>query len=69
MSRILNGNFWPYRITVYELKTGNIDIVEDWLDQNVGVFREQWNTVYFYNYSDFYFRDSRDATLFALRWT
>jgi hypothetical protein len=69
MSKILNGVQWPYRITVHELKTGNMDTVEDWLDQNVGVFREQWNTVYFYNYSDFYFRDAGHATLFALRWT
>jgi hypothetical protein len=45
-----------------------MDIVEDWLDQNVGVFREHWNTVYHYNYTDFYFRDAQDATLFALRW-
>jgi hypothetical protein len=67
--RILNGELWPYRVTIEEPDYWNAGDVEIWLDQNVGVFREQWNAVYYYKYSDFYFREARDATLFSLRWT
>lgn len=47
----------------------DITNVEVWLGKNVGGFKSRWNVVYHYNHTDFYFKSSEDATLFALRWT
>ena len=46
-----------------------IEEVETWLGEQVGGFKGQWNVVYLYNQTDFYFKSGDDATFFALRWT
>jgi hypothetical protein len=69
--RELKKELWPYRVAV---KVGadpvNTDItaIEIWLGQQLGTFKGRWNVVYHYNQTYFYFRNSGDATLFALRW-
>jgi hypothetical protein len=46
-----------------------IDNVEIWLGKHLGSFKDQWNAVYHHNSTDFYFKEGKDATLFALRWS
>ena len=67
--RILNKELWPYKVTVGEQEfTTSITEIELWLGEQLGTFRGRWNVVYQYNQTDFYFRESQDATIFALRW-
>lgn len=68
--RHLKKDIWPHcvRIDVIEESVSITDI-ELWLGQQLGTFKGRWNVVYQHNGTDFYFRESRDATLFALRWS
>jgi hypothetical protein len=42
---------------------------EVWLGENMGPFKGRWNVVYRVNAVDFYFKNSKDATIFTLRWS
>ena len=64
--RELRKELWPYKVKVYE--TDSAHEIELWLGQRMGAFKNQWNAVYHHNGTDFYFRESGDATMFALRW-
>jgi len=67
--RRLKKELWPYKVT-YGVDDSNIKIdkIEQWLGETMGAFKGQWNAVYQYNYTDFYFRDSDDMLMFKLRW-
>ena len=67
--RILKKELWPYKVK-YGKDESSIEItkVEQWLGETMGPFRSQWNAVYQYNSTDFYFRDSDDMLMFKLRW-
>jgi len=68
--RVLKKELWPYKIVLDDdVHKHDIVIVESWLGKHMGAFRERWNTVYLFDETHFYFRDQRDATWFALRWT
>lgn len=69
--RILKKELWPYKVTLnVNDDTGDkIYDIEIWLDENLGSFKNQWRAVYTYSGTDFYFRQGRDATMFALRWS
>ena len=68
--RTLKKSLWPYKVTLpVDESTMKIDKIEAWLGAQVGVFKGQWNAVYFHRSTDFYFRDAGTATLFSLRWT
>lgn len=43
--------------------------IECWLGEQYGPFKGRWNTVPRYKAVDYYFRNSKDANWFALRWT
>lgn len=67
--RILKKTLWPYMVTVNSDNWSDITPVEEWLAEQVGAFHYQWNVVYNFNRTDFYFKNNQDATFFALRWT
>lgn len=70
--RTLKKELWPHKISLNigkDLSDDKIYDIEIWLGENLGRFRGRWNAVYRYNRTDFYFRQGRDATMFALRWS
>jgi hypothetical protein len=68
--RVLKKELWPHKVAVnVDDTTMKIDEIELWLGKTCGVFRDQWNAVYQHNRTDYYFRQGRDATMFALRWS
>ena len=66
--RILKKELWPYRVKVNSDNTKDITPVELWLGKQFGTFKGRWNVVYQYNYTEFYFKNQKDANWFALRW-
>jgi hypothetical protein len=67
--RELKKDLWPYRVTVNSDWLSDITPIEIWLGEQLGTFKGRWNVVYRHNRTDFYFRFSDDATLFALKWS
>lgn len=68
--RVLKKEIWPYCIPVDVEEThGSMYEIEIWLGETLGSFKDRWNAVYKSNGTDFYFRQGRDATMFALRWS
>ncbi len=67
--RVLKKELWPRRVNLDVDDTKmKIDSVELWLDQRVGGFKIKWNAVYKHDNTDYYFKEGKDATMFALRW-
>ena len=68
--RALKKELWPYCVSFdVEQTQYTMYDVETWLGENMGAFRGRWNAVYRHDGTDFYFRQGKDATLFALRWS
>ena len=67
--RELKKELWPHKVTVGSDWKDDITPIELWLGEQLGTFKGRWNVVYHYNKTDFYFKLSNDATLFALRWS
>lgn len=65
--RHLKQELWPYMITMGN-PSENYER-EVWLGENMGPFKGRWNVVYRVNAVDFYFKNSKDATIFTLRWS
>lgn len=68
--RRLKQEIWPYKITLTK-SDKNFDFyeIEQWLGENTGLWKDRWAIIYFSNKSDVYFKDGKDATMFALRWS
>ena len=66
--RILKKELWPCRVAI-DTDGDKITEIETWLGENLGCITDQWNVVYQYNKTDFYFREAQEATMFALRWS
>lgn len=67
--RQLKKELWPYKVRYgVDESMPKIDEVEQWLGKTMGAFKGQWNAVYLYDCTDFYFRDSGDMLMFTLRW-
>jgi hypothetical protein len=64
--RVLKKELWPHCVTLDIEETHEIEI---WLGETLGCFKDRWNAVYKSNRTDFYFRQGKDATMFALRWS
>lgn len=64
--RVLKKELWPCKVHVDSEK--DADNIEIWLSTNLGVFRGRWNAVYGMLGTDFYFRNSKDALMFRLKW-
>ena len=68
--RTLKKELWPHKVSLNVDDTGmKIDNIESWLGENLGCVRGRWISVYTSNSTDFYFRQGRDATMFALKWS
>ena len=69
--RILKKELWPHKIelNVSDDTGDKIYDIEIWLGEHLGCFKDRWNAVYKHNGTDFYFREGKDATMFALRWS
>lgn len=66
--RELNKALWPHKITLKTDEDFNTLPIETWAEEKFGKFRKQWNVVYRVNRIDYYFKNAKDATMFALRW-
>jgi len=64
--RILKKEIWPAKILIDH---GEHYVIENWLVENMGAFRGRWNQVPCNKGVHYYFRNSKDATIFALRWS
>lgn len=63
--RRLKKELWPIRIRISRYN----DDIESWLESSLGLFRNQWNAVYYEEYTDYYFRSEQDALIFSLKYT
>lgn len=67
--RSLNKKYWPYKVNV---KSDEIipdtKRMETWLKENLGEIDNRWYIVQHFTRTEFYFQDSKDATLFSLIW-
>ena len=66
--RILRKELWPYRVRINSDTLSDITPLETWLGERLGHFKGEWNVVYQYNHTDFYFKQQGNATMFALKW-
>lgn len=64
--RVLKKELWPIKIHISKY---NVDEIENWLGEKMGAFKGRWNVVPTYNGADYYFRNTKDASMFALRWS
>ena len=67
--RVLKKELWPHCVSLDVVDHADRYHIETWLGETIGCFRDQWNIVYKYNGTDFYFRKGIDATMFSLRWS
>jgi hypothetical protein len=68
--RRLKQELWPHKITLNKVESDpKLYLIEAWLEQNIGLLKGRWIIIYFTNKTDVYFRDSKDATMFSLRWS
>ncbi len=67
--RVLKKELWPAKILIPmdEFDGGHYHI-EIWLGEKLGPFKGRWNMVPCMKGVHYYFRDSKDATMFALKW-
>lgn len=65
--RKLKREIWHHCITITDPRLA--EQVDTWLGLNMGRFKQRWNVVYNYQSTDYYFKDSKDAIIFALRWS
>jgi hypothetical protein len=65
--RVLKKELWPYKIKIGQDESNvKITEIEQWLGETLGTFKSQWNVVYQFDSTDFYFRTRDDAVLFKL---
>lgn len=69
MTRQLKKEYWPHRVSIGSDHRPDIELIEYWLSEHTGKFRNRWNVIYQYNRTDFYFRNETDAAFFALKWS
>jgi hypothetical protein len=70
MPRMLKKELWPYQVklTISSYGDDKISLIEHWLGSNIGCFHKEWNVVFYSNNVVYYFKDSRKAMMFGLRW-
>ena len=68
MTRELKRELWPHKVTINTTGLKDVGAAEEWLGSQLGAFKGQWNVVYRYNKTDFYFKENSNATMFALKW-
>lgn len=68
--RRLKKELWPSKIVI-PMTIDRVEHykIEEWLGENMGPFKGRWNQVPTHHSVDYYFRNSKDATMFTLRWS
>lgn len=69
--RELKKELWPYNMRVRlaeDIRNNTEESMESWLNTEIGAYRDRWNAVYHMTNTVYYFRNSRDVVMFALRW-
>ncbi len=67
--RSLKKELWPAKISIpMTIDGGGHYEIENWLGEHYGPFKGRWNQVPTMKGVDYYFRTSKDANWFALRW-
>jgi hypothetical protein len=68
--RELKKELWPYKVEVnHKVFINSVTEIELWLGKQFGTFKDRWTVVYQTDHTTyFYFRESKDAIIFALRW-
>lgn len=69
MTRQLKREIWPHCVVLDQKHRDNITAVEVWLGEQLGTFYNRWMIIHRKNNVEFYFHESVDATIFALRWS
>ena len=68
--RVLKKELWPKRINITKDEYDDVHYdIEVWLGERMGPFKGRWNTVPCGSGVHYYFRNERDATMFALMWS
>ena len=68
--RILKKEIWPAKILIPKDESDGYHYhIEIWLGENMGAFKGRWNQVACSKGVHYYFRNRKDATMFALRWS
>jgi len=67
--RQLKKELWPSKIVIKSDDLADITPIETWLSERYGAFKGRWNVVYQLHETHFYFRETKDATIFALKWS
>lgn len=65
--RKLKKSIWPHKVTIKDKTDAGVIDAAIWLNQ-MGI-KGRWNFMLLFDGVDFYFKDGKDATLFALRWS
>jgi hypothetical protein len=68
--RELKRDLWPHKVVIKDRDQQAITEMKVWLEQKLGVSHYQWTSVYYIGgKADFYFKQEKDATLFAIKWS
>ena len=69
MTRQLNSTIWPERVVLAEPPAADYALRDKWLKEKFGSYGNRWYVIINNNKTFiFYFKNSEDAVLFALRW-
>jgi hypothetical protein len=68
--RVLKKELWPVKVLIpIDEFDGDHYHIECWLGERLGVFKDRWNFVPCSKGVHYYFRNSKDATMFVLKWS
>ena len=65
--RELKKAIWPHKVTINDV--GAARDAEIWLGETMGIYKGRWYFIILFGSVEFYFKDGKDATMFALRWS
>ena len=65
--RELKKAIWPHKVPINDGVAASD--AELWVGETMGIYHGRWNFIVRYTGVDFYFKDEKDAVLFALRWS
>lgn len=69
--RKLKKSLWPVGVNI-KLDQSHVNphhYIEVWLEENIGAFKDRWNSVPRHDSVDYYFKNTKDSNWFLLRWS
>lgn len=66
--RQLKKDLWPCQVAIITKDEDTETSIFSWVSEKFGQFKGKWNVLHRYDHVDFYFRNSKDALMFSLRW-